>query len=185
MDCRALDRLLLDLPPDPLGGAPELPADAERHLAGCEACRARQAAQARLDRLLLGEPAPPAPLDLMAQVLEAVARRRARDLAWARRQVLVLVAAAALLVVALGLALGGGTAPDLDLVAEAARADLEAGAAAVALAVEGALDAAWAPIERAPGLPSPPVVLLVVLAPALVLLDSIVCRRAAAAGRAS
>ncbi len=183
MNCRALEDLLLDLPPDAAAGD-ALPAAAEQHLSSCEPCRALRASYARLDHLLATEPAPPAPLDLMTQVLEAIALRRARDLAWARRQVLVLIAAAAVLVAGLGVALGGWS--DLLTTTARARADLDAGLDALGAALDAALAGGWAAGERlvsAPGgLPSPPLVLLVALAPALVLLDSIVCRRAGAGG---
>lgn len=178
MDCRALHDLLLDLPLDPATlELPSLPAAAEVHLGACEPCRTLRASYARLDQLLVTEPAPPAPPELVTQVLEAVAVRRARDLAWARRQVLVLVAAAALLVAGLGLALGGWS--DVVTSTARARADVEAGAAALGASIDAALVGAWGAGERlvsAPGLPSPPVVLLLALAPALLLLDSIVCR---------
>lgn len=194
MDCRALDDLLLDLPPDlpldPQAAAaaldlPALPAVAQEHLATCAACRDLVASYARLDRLMVTEPTPPAPPDLVAQVLQAVALRRARDLAWARRQALVLVAAAALVVVGLGLALEGQGAgwSDAATLAGRARADLQAGLDALVAALDAVLARGWSAGERL-ALPSPPVVLLVALAPALLLLDSLLCR-APHAGRTS
>lgn len=180
MNCHALNALLLD----PDAAAAPLPAAAEAHLEGCQACQEQRASLARLDLLLASEPAPPAPQAVMRRTLEAVARRRARDLASARQQVLVLVAAAVALVAGLGLALGGWSGADLVAAAGRTPGDLVAGVTHLG----DAWTAAWtagaaavtAALERLVGgsqaLPGPPVLLLVGLAPALLLLDALLCR---------
>lgn len=163
--CRAVEPLLadpwLDLPdlvPDPVAD----------HLRGCAACQAARTGYARLDALLAGEPAPPAPADLAGSVLAQVARRRAHDQVWARQQALVLVAAA--VAVAAGLALAADGAPGGAAAGEVVRAGL--GALATLTAGLGALG------DAAGGLvPSPPLLLLAALAPALLLLDGLACRR--------
>ncbi|MCO5165985.1 MAG: hypothetical protein M9894_06410 [Planctomycetes bacterium] len=172
--CRALGDRLHDPPPGPEADPGATLADADAaHVAGCASCEAVRAAYARLDALLAAEPAPAAPADLARAILAAVARRRARDLAWARRQALVLVAAAAAAVVGLALAAGGVPAPGA--LAAAARGLLDASVAVVGGGL-ALLPPLPGPGDLAPDLPAPPLVVVAALAPALLLLDRLVCR---------
>lgn len=163
--CRAVEALLAD---PWLDLADSVPDPVAEHLRGCAACRAARGGYARLDALLAAEPAPPAPADLVGSVLARVARRRAHDQVWARQQALVLVAAA--VAVAAGLALtpadapGGAAAGEFVRAGLAALATLTAGLGALGDAAGGLL-------------PSPSLLLLAALAPALLLLDGLACRR--------
>ena len=160
MNCDDLQPLLHDV------GA-VLPSDGEAHVLDCPSCQALRLSFARVDALLLAEPAPPAPPELTARVLQAVAVRRAQDVAWARRQALLLVAAAALVA---GLGLSTGWAP-IDAITSSARLELNG----VLRELTAILDSLLARGERALALPSPPLVVLLLLAPALLVLNGWMC----------
>lgn len=146
-----------------------LPPSGAAHVRDCLSCQGLRASFARVDALLASEPAPAAPPALTALILAAVAERRARDLAWARRQVLLLVAAAALVA---GLGLSLGWAP-VDALTASARLEVDALLAEVSRTIDGLL----ARGEQAAlgALPSPPLLVIALLAPALLVLDGWLC----------
>ena len=174
-------------------GAPLEGRDAD-HLSECPSCAAGAAGFARLDALLGSEPAPLAPPDLAPRILEQVADRWRAELARWRRQALACAAAVVIAGLGLGLgvpSLGDGVfptaLPDLvpaslgDLGSGSSLADLawarsRAAAEALRSDVDGALGALLAA-------PTPPWILLLVAAPALVAVHWTIGRGAAGADR--
>lgn len=167
MDCRAARRRLND--PDD---------EVRTHAAGCPACAVRLQADGRVEALLASTPAPPVPADLLARVLAAVAWRRAQDARWVRSRAPLLVAAAAAVVLALG-PLGGWVGPSgWQAGLESSLDELHAGPVAGAGAAWSAL-AAWAADGAGAllaALPSPPLLLLLVLGPALLVANRSLAR---------
>jgi hypothetical protein len=146
-------------------GEPLRPEDRD-HAANCSPCKALQARHDDLEALMASEPCLAAPDHFASSVLGALRALRRREVRAARIQVLVAVAAAALLAV---LATWLETAPAA--LGPEAQAWLPDGAALYALALE-TVDSLGRGLEASAtqaleGLPSPPLVLLLLLAPVL------------------
>lgn len=155
-----------------LGLGEVLPAGARDHLGKCIPCRGLRAQFEDLDEILTSEPAPAAPLQLASAVMAAVIELRAAELRQLRLQLLIPLAAAALLalVAAFGLPLDIPETqiwvPDPMGALDSIRGFVDGFSREVEVGISSILDV----------LPSPPVLLVGLLAPCLMLFNWSLCR---------
>lgn len=163
-----------------LGWGEPLPAAGQLHSSNCLSCQELGAEYALLDDLFGAEPAPAAPLDLADGVMGRIVAHRRAETVRVRLQAALVLAAVALLVL-LGSILD---APLLDGLRE--QGSLLAGEAEHTLTLWTMVEELLFQTRRAASAafqatltsaPSPSLVLLLVLAPALLLLNWSICRR--------